>query len=581
MEYPYECAEQVFTRFYANALATSVANSSPKIKQIFNQWSLAPDPSPKERGAALLSNLEKNQELKQALLEETPWVMQAANETERKKRTGLLFDLNRMANEQKTALEKMKAMQGAGGGFPWFAGMPEDRFVTQHIVAGLEHLRLLRALPRNEEINNLIVKAMAYCDARISEDFTNSQRRDVSRNVGRPDRPADRSGDRPAERNRERLQINSTQIHYLYVCSFSRHYAADQQAFDFYMQQAERSWTQFNICEQAMTALTMHRFGKPDVAQNILRSLKERAQMSDEMGMYWTDNRRGYFWNEAPVETQAMLISAFNEAGSDVRAVAEMKIWLLRNRQTTDWKTTKATAEAIYALLSTDDDMLGNSSEPLDIRISGKPLKNMTKESLRPEAGTGYVNISWYGSEVNRNLANLRITNPNSNIAWGAMYWQYYEDMDKISSSETNLQMSKQMFIKRLSPNLSKGGGRVLEPVTGDNCPQVGDVVTVRLVLRADRDFEYVHLKDMRAAGFEPANTLSGYRFQGGLGYYESIKDASVNFFISYLRQGTYVFEYDLRVSNAGDFSNGITAFQCMYAPEFSAHSEGLRVSVN
>ena len=135
--------------------------------------------------------------------------------------------------------------------------------------------------------------------------------------------------------------------------------------------------------------------------------------------------------------------------------------------------------------------------------------------------------------------------------------------------------MNKQLFIKR---NTERGA--ILEPVTHLNVPRVGDIVTVRLELRADRDFEYVHLKDMRAAGFEPVSTLSGYRFQGGLGYYESIKDASVNFFISHLRPGTYVFEYDLRATNAGDFSTGITTFQSMYAPEFSAHSDGGRVRI-
>jgi len=505
------------------------------------------------------------------LLEETPWVMQANNETERKKRIALLFDLNLMANEQKTALEKLKAIQGGNGGFPWFAGLPEDRFITQHIVAGLENLRKLNVLPRTEEINNMIARAMAYNDARISEDYREAQQRAANRVTGRTN-PTN-------ERNREQLQINSTQIHYLYVCSFSRHYAADQKAFDFYMQQAEQSWAQFNIYEQAMIALTMYRYGKPNVAQNILRSLKERAQMSDEMGMYWVDNRRGYFWNQAPIETQSMLISAFNEAGNDMNAVAEMKIWLLRNKQTNDWKTTKATAEAIYALLSvTNDNLLGDDSKPLDIRIGGRPLRNVVKEPLLPEAGTGYVSTTWMGGDVDRSFANLRVTNPNSSIAWGAMYWQYFEDMDKITSADpnpNNLQISKQLFIKR---NTDKG--KVLEPIGSGNYPRVGDVVTVRLELRADRDFEYVHLKDTRAAGLEPTSFISGYRFQGGLGYYESIKDASTNFFISYLRSGTYIFEYDLRVANAGDFSNGITTFQCMYAPEFNAHSAGGRLKV-
>ncbi len=557
MDYPYECAEQTFARFYANALAAAVANSSPKIKQIFNQWRSLPD------SKALMSNLEKNQDLKQALLEETPWIMQASNEVERKKRIGLLFDLNRMANEQQKALDKLKAMQGANGGFPWFSGQPEDRFVTQHIVAGLEHLRKFNALPRTDDVNSLIERALEYCDTRIRDDYRNSLKRTEER-AARTDRT-----------DRDRRQINRTQLHYLYACSFSKHYSLDQQAFDFYLHQAEQYWARFNVYEQAMTALVMYRFGKADVAQNILRSLKERAQMSDDMGMYWADNRSGYFWNESPIETQAMLIEAFNEAGSDTRAVGEMKIWLLRNKQTSDWKTTKATSEAIYAILATDDDLIGDNNEPLDIRISGKPLKKVVEEPLRPEAGTGYVNTSWNGSEVDKSLANLRITNPNSSMMWGAMYWQYFEDLDKITSTETNLQMSKKLFIKRFTDK-----GKILDSITIVTPLQVGDIVTVRLELRADRDFEYVHLKDMRAAGFEPTNTLSGYRFQGGLGYYESIKDASVNFFINNLRKGTYVFEYDLRVTHAGDFSNGITTFQCMYAPEFNAHSQGIRIKI-
>ncbi len=552
MEYPYECAEQTFARFYSNALAAVVANKSPRIKQIFNQWKSIPD------SKALLSNLEKNQDLKQALLEETPWVLQANNETERKKRIGLLFDLNRTADERQKTLDKLKAIQGANGGFPWFAGQPEDRFVTQHIVAGLEHLRNLNALPRTEDINNLIERAMVYCDARIDEDYRN-----VSQKAG------DRS-------KRDDRRIDRTQLHYLYMCSFSKHRPlGSQKAFEFYLQQTEKYWARFNIYEQAMAALVMYRFGKPDVAQNILRSLKERAQTSDDMGMYWSDNRRGYFWNDSPVETQALLIEAFNEAGSDTRAVGEMKIWLLRNKQTNDWKTTKATTEAIYALLATDDDLLGEASELLDIRLSGKPLKKMVKEPLRPEAGTGYVSTSWNGSDISTELAQLRVANSGNSIAWGAMYWQYFEDLDKITSAETNLQMSKQLFIKQ-----TDNKGKVLVPVDHHRKLRVGDVVTVRMELRADRDFEYVHLKDMRAAGFEPITTSSGYRFRSGLGYYESIKDASVNFFISYLPKGTYVFEYDLRVSHAGDFSNGIPTFQCMYAPEFSAHGEGLRVQV-
>ncbi len=552
MEYPYECAEQVFSRFYANSLASAMANSSPKVKQVFELWSKLPD------SQALLSNLEKNEELKQALLEETPWVMQANNETERKKRLSLLFDLNRMASEQQRAFSKLQKAQYANGGFAWFEGMPPSRFITQHIVAGIAHLGKLKALDAKYNTNDMVSKGLRYLDDCIKSDYDEVLK---------------------ASKNNAKIEgIGATQLHYLYTCSFTEHRpsSADQRkAFDYYLGQAEAGWAKGSIYQQAMTALVMQRYGKQETAQKILRSLKERSQQSEEMGMYWRDNKAGYFWYQAPIETQALLIEAFNEAGNDSKSVEKMKIWLLRNKQTNDWKTTKATAEACYALLMTGSNLL-SESKPLNVELGGKPLADIAKDDAKPEPGTGYLRTSWTGSDINRSMADLKVANQNgSGIAWGAMYWQYFEQLDKITRAETNLKMTKQLFLKKTTDK-----GLVLEPLTAQNVLQVGDVVKVRMELRADRDYEYVHLKDMRAAGFEPVSVLSGYRYQGGLGYYESIKDASTNFFIGYLPKGVYVFEYELRVSHSGDFSNGITTFQCMYAPEFSAHSEGVRVKV-
>ncbi|MDR3094142.1 MAG: hypothetical protein LBU62_05820 [Bacteroidales bacterium] len=546
-----ESSEQTFTRFYANRLATVITNSTPRIRHIFNQWRSIPD------SKALWSNLEKNQDLKQALLEETPWVMQAANETERKKNIGLLFDLNRMANEQQDAWVKLKLAQGANGGFPWFDGQPESRGITQYIVGGLERMRHLGALPRTDEVNEVIEKALNFCDTQIHADYQKMLK--------------DKSG--------KRQYIDAYHVQYLYLCSFSqrRSYAVLED-FNFYMQQAEEYWARLNLYEQAMTALVMYRYGKTDVALSILRSLKERAQITDQMGMYWAENRRGRFWNESPVETQAMLLEALSEVGSDTKAVEEMKLWLLRNKQTNDWKTSKATTAAVYALLRNDYDLLDTTGSKasqadlqyMDIKIGGKPLKKMVKEPLNPEPGTGYVNTTWNGKEISASMADLRVINSTADVLWGALYWQYFEESDKVTTAENQLKVSKQLFVKQ-----NTSAGKVLHPISN---LKKGDIVTVRLEVIADTDFEYVHLKDMRAAGFEPANPISGYRRQSGLNYSENYKDASVNFFIYYLPKGVWVFEYDVRVTNKGTFSNGIATIQCMYAPEFNAHSDGKKV---
>jgi uncharacterized protein YfaS (alpha-2-macroglobulin family) len=549
MEYPYECTEQTFARFYANSLASKLVNSSPRVKQIFDAWR-----GQSENGDALLSNLEKNQELKQALLEETPWVMQAQNESERKKRTALLFDLNKMNYEQKKTFDKLVEMQSGDGGFSWFNGLPANRFITQHIVAGIEHLKKLNAL--NDDFVDIaartVERGLKYLDAQLKDDYENLQK---IKNI-----------------NLEQQHIKYLHLHHLYAYSFGKRSSQNgDEAVKYYYRQAEKYWTEFNLYAQAITALVMNRAGDRTTAMKIIRSLKERSQRSDEMGMYWNDNVAGYFWYQAPVETQAMLIEAFDEVANDKQAVEEMKIWLLRNKQTNSWNTTKATTEACYALLNAGGNLL-DESRILDVKIAGKPLAEIAGEKIRPDAGSGYVKTAWNANDISTEMAVVQVANPNSKgIAWGGMYWQYFETFDRITGSETNLKLNKQLFLKTITSK-----GEELLPLNDKTKAKVGDIVVVRLELRADRDYEYVHLKDMRASSFEPVKTVSGHRYQDGLWYYENVKDASSNFFITYLRKGTYVFGYELRVTHAGEFSNGITTFQCMYAPEFNAHSGGV-----
>jgi len=552
MEYPYECSEQVFTRFYANSLASTIANRSPRIRQVFDLWRSLP-----ENKETLLSNLEKNQELKYIFLEETPWVMQANSETERKKRLGLLFDFNRMSYEQQQTFDKLQKMQLNDGGFPWFGGMPSNRFITQHIIAGIAHLQALNALENDftTQVNTIVSKGLNFMDACILEDYnTLLKSRDFDAN---------------------KQYITPIQLQYLYACSFSHHHPeneAQSEAFEFYLSQAVRYWKSFNLYSQAMTALALYRYGDSETSSAIIRSLKGRAQKSEELGLYWRDNKAGYFWYQAPIETQAMLIEAFNEITNDREAVEEMKIWLLCQKQTDDWYTTKATAEACYALLMTGDNLL-DESLPLEVNIGGKPVVGQATSS---EPGTGYMKISWNGNDIQKEMAMLEASNPNSSgIIWGGVYWQYFERLDKITASETNLRINKQLFLSVFTER-----GEELRPVAETSKLKVGDLVKVRMDIYADRDYEYVHLKDMHASAFEPVSTVSGHRYQDGLWYYESIKDASSNFFITNLPKGTYVFEYSLRVTHVGDFSNGITTFQCMYASEFSAHSEGVRVTI-
>lgn len=554
-EYPYECAEQSWNRYYANALAAAIANSNPKLKAVFEKWNI-------HDTTALLSNLQKNQELKAVLLEETPWVLDTKSEAQQKKNIALLFDLSKMTTQLNTTFEKFSALQNSNGGFSWFKGGADDRYITQYIVTGIGHLRKLNGIQPDQEkqLKKILAKAIPYLDKKILDDYSRLISSKTNLKTVTPDRTA---------------------VHYLYMRSFFPDFpvaAAAKKAVDYYQTRIVASWTKQSRYMQGMIALTRHRAGDAVTVKAILKSLKENSVYSEELGRYWKESRHGWFWYELPVETQALLVETFTEAGKDNTTADEIRTWLLKNKQTNNWKTTKATAEACYALLLRGSSWL--SDEPAVTIQLGTGNNASVFSNTTAEAGTGYFKSTIPAEKINPQLGTIAVTvtplstsQPVNQSTWGSVYWQYFEDLDKITTAETPLKLSKKLFVQTNSDR-----GPVLTPLEEGQAVHVGDKIKVRIELRTDRDMEYVHMKDMRASALEPVNVLSSYKWQGGLGYYESTKDASTSFFFPYLFKGTYVFEYTLFVTHAGEFSNGITSIQCMYAPEFSAHSEGIRI---
>jgi hypothetical protein len=378
-------------------------------------------------------------------------------------------------------------------------------------------------------------------------------------------------------------------IQYLYMHSFfpgNPVIKEAQIAYNYYREQAKKYWVTQNRNMQAMIALSLYRSNDKVIAAQIIRSLKENSINNEELGMYWKEwNNPGYWWYQAPVESQSMMIEAFSEIDKDAKIIDDLKTWLLKNKQTNNWSTGKATADACYALLLKGNDWL-STEKNVTINLGGTSFSSADQRNI--EAGTGYFKRRIEGNNIKPEMGNISVTvtSPGNNTglpgqpditgpSWGAVYWQYFENLDKITFSSTPLQLVKKLFIEKNTDR-----GPVLTPVNEGASLKIGDKIKVRIELRVDRDMEYVHMKDMRASCMEPVNVLSGFKYQGGLGYYESTKDASTNFFFGWLNKGTYVFEYPLFVAQAGNFSNGITTIQCLYAPEFTAHSEGVRVNV-
>ena len=564
MEYPYECSEQIFSRYYSNAIGSYLANSDPAIKRVFDQWKSA---AQNKEGDAFLSELEKNPELKQALLTETPWVRDAQNETEQRRRIAELFDTDRMESELAISLKKLKQNQKPDGGWGWFNGMQSDMYITRYIISGFGKMRKMGVWKMDAETQTMLAKAIEFLDEEMVKYY-----------------------DRRALKEKD-FTPSWTDIHMSYARSFwlddFKLKGKSQTTYNLILKQIRDKWTKLDASQKGLAAVILNRSGFEADAKKVIVSLRETALHGEEFGTYWAMDK-GYYWHQAPIENHVMILEAFHEVANDAEMVSEMNIWLLKQKQTQSWETTKATAEACYALLG-----MGNNdgrgllrqtltTEPLvSIKMGNETIDPRTDKDLKTEAGTGYFKTNWTKNSISSEMGNVTVTKDNEGVAWGAVYWQYFEDLDKITGVTDNpIKMTREVMLLRDTENgpLMKSFGTGVRPYAPTL--SVGDRVRVKITLETDRHMEYVHLKDMRAASFEPRKQLSGAEYQEGMSYYRSTTDAAMNFFFGYLPKGTFVFEYDLNVTQAGTFSNGISQLQCMYAPDFTTHSEGVRLEI-
>jgi len=552
IETTHENSEQVFSRFYANSIAEHIINKYPEIKKVFDHW---------KNSDALLSALEKNAELKAVVLEATPWVRQAESETEQKKRIALLFDYNKMAYELQHAMNKLQEMQMPSGGFVWYKGAPRaNRYITQYIVNGYGHLKHLGINVSDSQ--QMMSKAVHFSDNEILKDYEELLK------------------EAALSRNKEKYLKNYSPgfqiLYYLYGRSFYPEIPKSKQlkvVYDYYLQQAQKFWVKYDYYSQALIALSSNRNNNQLLAKEIIRGLDENSVDSKELGKYWKTSQRAWRGYRSDIENQALMIEAFQEIGADSRKIDEMRIWLLKHKQTNAWRNSKQTAEAIYAFLNSGTNWLPISNN-VKVKIGEKWINPSKMPDIKVEAGSGYFKKSWTKDEIHPEMGKVKLVNSGKGIVWGALYWQYFEDINKVTQAQSQISVSKDLFIRKFTDR-----GEEIIPITNQEI-KIGDLVRVRLIIKVDRDMEFVHLKDLRASGLEPVDVLSGYKWKKGLGYYLSIDDVSANFFFSRVPKGVYVFEYDLRANNAGTFSDGMANLQSMYAPEFSAHSKGRTIKI-
>ncbi|MGH1383303.1 MG2 domain-containing protein [Kordia sp.] len=548
MEYPYECAEQTFARLYANMLAAHILQSSPKIQEVFEAW---------KANGQLISDLEKNPELKSLLISETPWVRDAASESEKKQQLAKLFDKKALNEMQLDLWYTLDNLQTKSGGFPWFAGGNENYYITLHILQTFAHLVQLDVLTEATEkkyYNSIMKAAYKYADERFLVAHATIDKA-----------PKDAA--------------YTPQIEYIYTRTMTPEFMEIPKdvktAMVFYLDHLRKNWLLLSVNQKAMLALSLARMDKQKDAKKIMTALEESAVKSEENGMYWKSVTENRYYNSSAVETQALLIEAFAEITKDDKMVQELQLWLLQQKQYNRWTTTKSTTKAVYALLLNPKSFV-SIKDNTKFTIGTEKISTKKLDETAKEAGTGYFKTSWKKDEVTKDKATIRIKNNGKTTGFGAVYWQYFEELDKITQNEeATLQISKELYVTE-----TRNGKEVLVPLATKKL-KIGDEITVRLTIKNQKEAEFIHLKDMRAAGLEPINVLSEYKWQDGVGYYESTRDTSTNFFFDRIPKGTFILEYNVRVNNTGAFSNGITTIESMYAPELRSHTKGIRIKVD
>ena len=538
MEYPHECCEQTFSRYYANALASFIANSDPRIRSTFETWR-------KADGDTLKSPLEQNEDLKTIALDSTPWVREATNETASRRRVGQLFDAERLASEQARCIEKLAKDRNGDGRWPWFPGGHSSDGITLYILTGFARLNRLAGAAYPD----FFASACRALDAEVVVE--------VQRRVAE------------AKKLKMKFHACGWDVQWLYLHSFTGVPDPDAKTKDLLLKHIADEWTDFGYETQARAALVLHRFGKKGVAKDIIASLKENAIVSDEMGMYW--KRSSFFSSSlfaAPVSTQAAIIEAIWEIARDAESVDACRAWLLKQKQTQNWSSTASTADAIYAILLDGGADLLAGDTLATVTLGGKEVPK-----ANAEAGTGLYTHKVPAKEIKPEMGAITFSNDaKGGVAWGGVHWSYFEDVLKVRAHEPKeLHVEKKYYRKVRGPQ-----GTRLAPVEG--ALEVGDELVARIVLTSDRVFEYVHVQDERPACAEPVDVLSRYRWQDGVGYYQSTRDTATHYYIDRLGKGTFVLETSFRVQQRGTFVGGLATVQCMYAPEFTAHSAAERV---
>lgn len=548
-----ENAHQWAAAWYVQQIARHIVESEPQIRDIITLWK-----QDETNEAARQSELLNDPELKTILAEETPWLAEATDETERRKQLVSLFDRNMQDYKQEQCIRKLQELQTTEGGWGWYRDMGTNRHITTLIVEMMQRAKFLtgKELPANAQL--MLERAEKYLWRELQQEYDNLQKDST-------------------------LRLSESALQFLYTQHLNSKPAtsADSRRVEELVRLIPTQTGRLSIAAKAHAAIILHRTDRKEEAQLMLRSLMEHSVDSPEMGRYFDTHSAGAGNRSRQMTAQVAALEALSLVMPQKQEVMqEMKQWLMMQKRTQDWGNLTCTTDAIYALVG-NRGSLNRTSASAILRLDGEKIGTGGKGL----SGLDHFKKSFTEQEMKKLPAVLTIDKPQSGMAWGAVYVQYLEKTNKVKSSDRLAITPQELYKRPLSIEQQllveevEDGKPHWRPVTSQTSLKVGDKVTSRLIIRADRSMDFVQIKEERAACVEPTDSHSAYRF-GQVGYYCEVKDASTRFYIDRLPKGSTLIETTYHIDRPGTYRTGITTVQCAYAPEYTANTGSITLQV-
>ncbi len=525
--------------YYANSLAESILNASPKIKRIIELWG-------KETGSetSLMSNLQKDQDLKELVLNETPWVMDANNEAEQKEALVRFFDENNIRQTLSSALDKLKDLQNGNGSWSWWEGMKGSPYMTMSVTKILVHLNQM--IGEQTQTKKMLNKAFDYMDNYIAEEVKELKKLE--------------------KKGIKDLRPSELAVDYLYsvaLCGRSLSSSAKANK-DYLVNLLAKKTRELTIYGKAVSAIILGKNGLTDKANIYLQSIKEYSVYTEEMGRYFDTRKAYYSWFDYKIPTEVAAIEAYKILlPEDKQTVEDMQRWLLQSKRTQAWDTPINSVNAVYAFLGNQEQTMGvlvdDLGENTVLKVDGKAL-----ELPQATAGVGYVKTVKTDGE----MKTFEAAKTSSGTSWGAVYAQFFQPVTDIADAASGITVTREL----IPVNQQASAKQQLSPIT----LKVGDKIKVRITVKADRDYDFVQVLDKRAACMEPVKQLSGYHWN----YYCAPKDYTTAYYFDRLSKGTHVVETEYYIDREGEYQTGTCTAQCAYAPEYTGRSQGLKLKV-